>query len=76
MTFYVNCLSADDSYEVSVFIKSFKVAKIRKCYLLQISDKWSNAPSFMKNSWMWKRSSLIRVFPVCYSDKYFVNSSP
>ena len=27
-----------------------------------------------RSDWFWR--SLIRVFPVCYSDKYFVNSSP
>ena len=27
-------------------------------------------------SYMDSRSSLIRVFPVCYSDKHFVNSDP
>ena len=43
-------------------------------YFQTLSDPWDKQCRPRSNCF-W-RSSLIRVFPVCYSDKHFANSSP
>ena len=67
-------LSYPDWFHFSWLITSCTVDALKFWTLLacqQILDKQSRP----RSDCFW-RSSLIRIFPVCYSDKHFVNSSP
>ena len=68
-------------YDPSVHFSSFSFMISHRLYIavlkfvtLVICKKGLGKQRRPRSDCFW-RSSLIRVFPVCYSDKYFVNSS-